>query len=106
VTGAGTGGTANTKTNTGGSVNTGTPGGSGGQPVYDENGNVIAGATTDGTGTTYGAAVSKPFTLPDQTTPSTQWLLVAAALLLVAVVVAPPLLSQRLRRSGGADVSR
>ncbi len=116
VTGSGTGGTANTKTNTGtktttgGSSNTGTTGGSVSQPTYDENGNVIAGSTTDGTtsgsGTTYGAAVSKPFTLPDQTTASTQWLLVAAALLLVAVVVAPPLLSQRLRRSGGADVSR
>ena len=105
VTGTGTGGDANTGTKTGTKTNTGavpgtTTGGSASQPVYDDSGNVVSGA-----GTTSGAAVSKPFTLPDETSASTQWLMVAAVLLLVAVVVVPPLVAQRLRR-GGADAGK
>jgi hypothetical protein len=112
VTGNGQGGNANNTpgsnpsasggTGTGGSGGSGGAGTSGGQPVYDDNGNVVSGS---GTGTTYGAAVSKPFTLSDQAGAGTQWMMVASALLLVAVVVVPPLVAQRLRR-GGSDAGR
>jgi phosphate transport system substrate-binding protein len=112
VTGNGQGGNANNTpgsnpsasggTGTGGTGGSGGAGTSGGQPVYDDNGNVVSGS---GTGTTYGAAVSKPFTLSDQAGAGTQWMMVASALLLVAVVVVPPLVAQRLRR-GGADVGK
>ncbi|WP_291037591.1 phosphate ABC transporter substrate-binding protein PstS [Herbiconiux sp.] len=113
----GTGGAAETPTETSGTGNGGAasdaPGGAaaaaaaaaagspaaaaaGSAPVYDENGGLISGGSA-----VAGAAVSSPFTLPDQGMGPQQWLMVAAGVLLVGAVVVPPLVSRRLKRAGG-----
>ncbi|MGA1836279.1 phosphate ABC transporter substrate-binding protein PstS [Herbiconiux sp. 11R-BC] len=111
----GTGGAADTPTDTTGTGNGGAAadapagsssggaapaaaasGGSGTAAVYDENGAVVSGGSA-----VAGAAVSSPFTLPDSGMGPQQWLMIAALVLLLAAVIIPPLASRRLKRSGG-----
>lgn len=103
TTGTGTGGSANaapgssgSNSSTGSDGTAGAPAGT--TPVYDENGNPVAAG--DGTATTYGAATSSPFTLPDPGMGTAQWMMVVAALMLVAVIVLPPLVWQKLKPGG------
>ncbi|WP_291057734.1 phosphate ABC transporter substrate-binding protein PstS [Herbiconiux sp.] len=112
----GTGGAAETPTDTTGSGNGGTSADAGGAaaagapaaaaaaagtttggaaPVYDENGALVSGGTA-----VAGAAVSSPFTLPDAGMGPQQWLMVAAGVLLLGAVIVPPLASRRLKRAG------
>jgi phosphate transport system substrate-binding protein len=109
----GTGGAADTPTDTSGTGNGGTSadagapgaaaagpaaagaaaGAAGAAAVYDENGALVSGGTA-----VAGSAVSSPFTLPDSGMGSQQWLMVAAGVLLVGAIVVPPLVSRRLKQ--------
>ncbi|WP_394554317.1 phosphate ABC transporter substrate-binding protein PstS [Agromyces sp. MMS24-JH15] len=66
-----------------------------GEAVYDANGNLISGSAVAG------AAVSSPFTLPDDAWGTPQALMTVAGILLFLAIAVPPLLSPRLRRGGG-----
>jgi phosphate transport system substrate-binding protein len=74
---------------------TGTGASGGAAAVYDETGALISGGSA-----VAGAAVSSPFTLPDAGMGPQQWLMVAAGVLLLGAVLVPPLVSRRLKRSG------
>ncbi|MFB2556203.1 phosphate ABC transporter substrate-binding protein PstS [Herbiconiux liangxiaofengii] len=63
--------------------------------TYDETGALISGGTA-----VVGSAVSSPFTLPDAGMGPQQWLMVAAGVLLLGAVLVPPLVSRRLKRAG------
>ncbi len=65
---------------------------SGGDPVYDANGNVLSGPSAGGA-----KAASSPFTLAADAWGTPQITMVIAGGLLLAAIVLPPLLSRRLR---------
>ncbi|TPW73638.1 phosphate ABC transporter substrate-binding protein PstS [Schumannella sp. 10F1B-5-1] len=98
VSGSGSGGSASGGSSSGSGggsstgATTGDAGGTTGDPVYDENGQLVS-------STTAGGAVSKPFDLPDSGFGPGQFAMVAALLLLVGAIVLPPLLSRRMRAS-------
>ncbi len=69
----------------------------GGDAVYDANGNLVSGSALAG-----GTAVSSPFTLAEEGWGPPQFMMLAAGLLLLAAVVVPPLISPRLRGRGAS----
>lgn len=66
------------------------------EPVYDANGNLVSG-TANAVGA---AAVSSPFTLPEEGWGPQQWVMLAAGVLLLLAILLPPVLSRRLRSRG------
>ena len=66
------------------------------EPVYDANGNLVSG-TANAVGA---AAVSSPFSLPEEGWGPQQWVMLAAGVLLLLAILLPPVLSRRLRSRG------
>jgi phosphate transport system substrate-binding protein len=96
VSGSGDGGSSNDAAASGNGAGTSSvsnTAGTGGTPVYDENGALVSGSNGGGGG----SAVAKPFTYPDPGVGPGQLIMLGAGLLLVASVVLPPTLFRRLK---------
>ncbi|SFR82603.1 phosphate ABC transporter substrate-binding protein, PhoT family [Agromyces sp. CF514] len=99
--GSADGGAGGAATAGGGTAASGGAGSSGGsEAVYDANGNLVSGNAT-----VAGAAVSAPFTLPEDDWGAPQVLMAVAGVLLLLAIAIPPLVSPRLRRGARGDQS-
>jgi phosphate transport system substrate-binding protein len=94
VTGSGSGGSSS------GSGATGSGSGSDGSGAAGTTADGVTSLDGSASGGTAGAAVSSPFTLPDEGLGPQQWVMLAAGILLIVAIVVPPVLSRRLKRWG------